>query len=454
MVASKKDIDMINGPLTKNIIAFTVPIILTGILQLLFNAADLVIVGRYCGSNSVAAVGATGSLINLIVNLFMGLSVGSGVTIAHALGARHDKDVSEAVHTSIPTAIICGIFITIVGVFFSEPLLQLMGNPDDVIGKSTIYLQIYFCGSVGNLVYNFGAAILRAAGDTKSPLKYLTFAGIVNVILNVFFVVVFHMDVAGVALATASAHVISAALVVNKLMHRDDCCRLDLKKLKISMRPLSKILSIGIPSGIQSSLFSISNVIIQSSINSFGSVVVAGSAAAGNIEGFVYTAQSSFSQTAVNFVGQNVGSKKYDRIMKIFLNCTLLCCTLSLTLGGLSYLFAKPLLSIYITDSAEAIGYGVIRMTIFGFTYALAGVMDITTGMLRGMGKSVLPMIVSVLGVCVFRVVWIFTIFDIDRFHTLWWLFISYPISWTIVLLAQGTLTFVVYNKLKKGSLK
>lgn len=454
MVASKKDIDMINGPLTKNIIAFTVPIILTGILQLLFNAADLVIVGRYCGSNSVAAVGATGSLINLIVNLFMGLSVGAGVTIAHALGARHDKDVSEAVHTSIPTAIICGIFITIVGVFFSEPLLQLMGNPDDVIAKSTIYLQIYFCGSVGNLVYNFGAAILRAAGDTKSPLKYLTFAGIVNVILNVFFVVAFHMDVAGVALATASAHVISAALVVNKLMHRDDCCRLDLKKLKISMRPLSKILSIGIPSGIQSSLFSISNVIIQSSINSFGSVVVAGSAAAGNIEGFVYTAQSSFSQTAVNFVGQNVGSKKYDRIMKIFLNCTLLCCTLSLTLGGLSYLFAKPLLSIYITDSAEAIGYGVIRMTIFGFTYALAGVMDITTGMLRGMGKSVLPMIVSVLGVCVFRVVWIFTIFDIDRFHTLWWLFISYPISWIIVLLAQGTLTFVVYNKLKKGSLK
>ncbi len=452
MVAAKKDIDMLNGPLTKNIIAFTVPIILTGILQLLFNAADLVIVGRFCGSNSVAAVGATNSLINLIVNFFMGLSIGAGVTIAHALGAHHERDVSDAVHTSIPTAAICGVIIMIIGVFGSEPLLRLMGNPDDVIAKSTIYMQIYFCGSIGSLLYNFGAAILRAVGDTKSPLIFLTFAGVINVLFNVMFVVFFDMDVAGVALATAISQTISAVLVLIKLMRRDDCCKLQFKKLKISMRPLSKILRIGVPSGIQSSLFSISNVIIQSSINSFGSVVMSGSAAASSIEGFVYTAQNSFSQTAVNFVGQNVGARKYDRVMKIFWRCMLLCTVLSLTLGGLSFVFSKELLSIYINDSAEAIGYGVIRMSIFGFTYFLAGLMDITTGTLRGMGKSVLPMIVSILGVCAFRVVWIYTLFEIPQFHTLEWLFISYPISWTIVLVTQGILTGTQYIKLKKGS--
>ena len=452
MVSAKKDIDMLNGPLTKSIIAYTVPIILTGVLQLLFNAADLVIVGRYCGSNSVAAVGATGSLINLIVNFFMGLSVGAGVTIAHALGAHHERDASEAVHTAVPTGAICGIIIMIIGIFCSEPLLRLMGNPDDVIAKSTIYMQLYFCGSIGSLLYNFGAAILRAAGDTKSPLIYLTIAGVVNVIFNVFFVVAFDMDVAGVALATAISHIISATLVIIKLMRRDDCCKLQIKKIKISMRPLCKMLRIGVPSGIQSSLFSISNVIIQSSINSFGSVVMSGSAAAGNIEGFVYTAQNSFSQTAVNFVGQNVGARKYDRVMKIFWRCMLLCTMTSLVLGGLSFVFSEQLLSIYITDSAEAIGYGVIRMTIFGFTYFLAGLMDITTGTLRGMGKSVLPMIVSILGVCCFRVVWIYTIFMLPQFHTLEWLFISYPISWIIVLIAQGTLTIIEYKKLKKAS--
>lgn len=445
---------MLNGPLTRNIIAYTVPIILTGILQLLFNAADLVVVGRFCGSNSVAAVGATGSLINLIVNFFMGLSVGAGVTIAHALGAHHERDASDAVHTAIPTAAICGIIIMLIGIFGSEPLLKLMGNPDDVIGKSTIYMQLYFCGSIGSLLYNFGAAILRAAGDTKSPLIFLTFAGVINVLFNIMFVVAFDMDVAGVALATAISQIISAVLVLIKLSRRDDCCRLELKKLKISWRPLGKILRIGIPSGIQSSLFSISNVIIQSSINSFGSVVMSGCAAAANIEGFVYTAQNSFSQTAVNFVGQNVGARKYDRVMKIFWRCILLCAALSLTLGGLTFAFSKQLLSIYITDSAEAIGYGVIRMAIFGFTYFLAGLMDITTGTLRGMGKSVLPMIVSILGVCVFRIAWIYTIFQVPRFHTLEWLFISYPISWIIVLLTQGTLTIIVYKKLKKGSLK
>ena len=450
MAYAKKDIDMLNGPLVKNIIIYTIPIMLTGILQLLFTAADLVIVGRFRGSGSVAAVGATNSLISLIVNLFMGLSVGAGVTIAHALGAHHQKDAKDAVHTAIPTAAICGVIITIVGLFFSEPLLKLMGNPPDVIEKSTIYLKIYFCGSVGSLLYNFGAAILRAAGDTKSPLIYLTVSGAANVALNVWFVVGLGMDVEGVALATAISQFISAILVLIKLMRREDCCKLQLKHLKISSRPLSKILRIGLPSGIQSSLFSISNVIIQSSVNSFGSTVIAGSSASSSIESFVYTAQNSFSQAAINFVGQNIGARKYDRVIKIFWRCLLLCTVFSLFFGGLTFFFPKPLLGIYITDSVEAISYGVIRMQIFGFTYFIAGLMDITTGTLRGMGKSVLPMIVSILGVCGFRILWIFTLFEIPRFHTITWLFLSYPISWSIVFLAQGTLTIVEYKKLKK----
>ncbi len=452
MVETKKRINMVSGPITKNIILYTVPIILTGVLQLLFNAADLVIVGRFCGSSSVSAVGATGSLINLIVNLFMGLSIGAGVTIAHALGAGHDRDASDAVHTAIPTAAICGVIITIIGTTCSNPLLQLMACPEDVIDKSTIYIQLYFCGAVGSLLYNFGAAILRAAGDTKSPLIYLTISGVVNVVFNVFFVVLFHMDVAGVALATAISQVLSAILVLSALAKRTDACRLEFKKLKIRKKQLLKILRIGLPSGIQSSLFSISNVIIQSSVNSFGSVVVAGNAAAANIEGFVYTAQNSFSQTAVNFVGQNVGARRYDRVIKIFFRCMALSALTGLLLGGLSFAFSEKLLSIYITDSAEAISYGAIRMAIFGFTYFLCGVMDVTTGTLRGMGRSIAPMIVSILGVCAFRVGWIFTIFKLPQFHSLEWLFISYPISWSLVILVQGTIAVVAYKKLKKSS--
>ncbi len=452
MVDAKKHINMLNGPITKSIIFYTVPIILTGVLQLLFNAADLVIVGRFSGSNSVTAVGATGSLINLIVNLFMGLSIGAGVTIAHALGAHHERDVSDAVHTAIPTAAICGVIITIIGVTCSEPLLKLMSCPEDVIEKSTLYMQLYFCGIIGSLLYNFGAAILRAAGDTKSPLVFLTIAGVVNVLFNVMFVVGFNMDVAGVALATAISQIMSAVLVLWRLATRDDCCKLELKKLKIKKRQFLKILRIGLPSGIQSSLFSISNVIIQSSINSFGSIVGAGNAAASNIEGFVYIAQNSFSQTAVNFVGQNVGAKRYDRVIKIFTRCMLLAGITGLVLGSLSYTFSNQLLSIYITDSVEAIGYGVTRMAIFGFTYFLCGIMDVTTGTLRGMGRSISPMIVSILGVCAFRIAWIYTIFQIPRFHTYEWLFYSYPISWIIVILVQGTIAVFAYKKMKKSA--
>lgn len=450
MLTSKRDIDMLSGPLTKNIIIYTIPIVLSGILQLLFNAADLVIVGRFCGSNSVAAVGATGSLITLIVNFFMGLSIGAGVTIAQAYGARNDREVRDAVHTAIPTAILAGALITLIGIFFSEPLLRLMGNPDDVIGKSTVYMQCYFAGSIGSLVYNFGAVILRAAGDTKSPLTFLTVAGVANVLLNIVFVVGFDMDVAGVGLATAVSQFLSAILVLIRLMNRHDSCHLNWSKLKIHPKSLSKMLQIGLPSGIQSSIFAISNVIIQSSINSFGSVVMSGVAAGGNIEGFLYTTQNAFSHTTMNFVGQNIGAKQYKRALKVVGCCLILCASISLLIGVCFLLFSHQLLSIYISDSAEAISYGMQRMSVITCTYFLCGLMEITTGALRGMGRSMIPMIVSIIGVCGIRIAWIYTIFQLPQFHTIPWLFVSYPLSWIPVLVVQGIMMLIVFKKMKR----
>ncbi len=447
---TKTQIDMVNGPLVKNIIAYTVPVMLTGILQLLFNAADLIVVGRFADESSIAAVGATGSIINLIVNLFMGLSVGTGVTIAHAVGAGHEKDAREAVHTAIPLAIVGGAVLMVIGFFFAKPMLQLMQNPPDVIEKSTIYMKIYFIGIIGNLVFNFGASILRAVGDTKSPMLFLTLAGVVNVGLNMVFVIVFHMDVAGVALATISSQALSALLVVIALSKRTDCCRFELKRMKIRMRPLKKMLLIGVPSGIQSSLFAISNVIIQSSVNSFGSTVMAGHSAAASIEGFLYTSQNSFYQTSVNFVSQNYGARNLKRVTKIAWQCFLFAGLTGATLGCLSIVFSKQLLGIYISGNAEAIKYGMLRMSILSSTYFLCGLMEVSTGLLRGIGKSVMPMVASVLGVCVLRVGWVMTIFKVPEFHTLECLYVSYPISWFLTTAVQLTLFLVAFKKIKQ----
>lgn len=443
----KKYRSMTEGPLLPNIISYTVPIILTSILQLLFNAADLVVVGRFCGSISVAAVGATGAITNLVVNLFIGLSVGAGVSVAHALGAKEDKTAHRTVHTALPAALISGIVLTVVGVAFSGALLRMMGTPDNVLSLSSLYMRIYFGGMTFNMVYNFCASILRAAGDTKSPLIYLTLAGVINVLLNLFFVMVLHMNVAGVALATTISQAVSAVLVVIALMRRNDACRLSLKKMRFYKPQLLKMIRIGLPAGIQSSLFSISNVMVQSSINSFGEVVMSGNAAAGNIEGFVYVGMNSLHQTAVNFVGQNIGAHKYDRARKTLYLC--LCCAavVGISTSMLAYSFAPQLLSIYITDSAEAISYGVLRMSVICFTYCLCGLMDTTTGALRGMGASVTPMVISVLGVCGVRMGWILTIFQLPQFHTPWWLYISYPISWSFTFAAQFVAFVLVYRK-------
>ena len=447
---SRRNIDMVNGSLFKNIISYTIPIILTGVLQLLFNAADLIIVGQFCGSISVAAVGATGAITNLIVNLFVGLSVGTGVTVAQALGANDTVRVHRAVHTAIPTALVGGVVLTFVGVICSETFLRWMDTPDDVLPLSAIYMKIYFGGIIFMMIYNFCASILRATGDTKSPLLFLTIAGVINVGLNVVFVTVFNLNVAGVSLATTISQGVSAILVVLALVKRSDACQLHFSQLKFYKDEFLQILKIGLPAGIQGSLFSASNVIIQSSINSFGSAVMSGNAAALNIEGFMYIILNAFHQTALNFTGQNIGANKHRRAKKVFLLCLGCVTVIGVVLSVCMYLLGPKLLSIYITDSAEAIHWGMVRMSCLYIPYCLLGLMDVSGGALRGMGVSLAPMIISVIGVCGFRIFWIYTVFQLPQFHTLEWLYHSYTISWSVTFLAQTTAYFITYNKKKK----
>lgn len=445
---------MLNKPLLPSIISYTIPIILTGLLQLLFNAADLVVVGRFCGHLSVGAVSSTGAITNLIVNLFIGLSVGTGVTVSHGLGSHQDDAVHKAVHTALPTALVGGAIMTVIGVSFAGTFLQWMGTTQNVLPLSTIYMQIYFGGITFSMVYNFCASILRAAGDTKSPLLFLSIAGVINVLLNLFFVTVLNMNVAGVALATTISQGISAVLVVLALMRRTDACRLELKKLRFHKSALAKILRIGLPAGIQSSLFAISNVIVQSSVNSFNNdFIVSGNGAAANIEGFIYVAMNAFHQTAVNFIGQNLGAHKFDRVKKIFGLCLACVSVVGVTICTAVMLFGKELLSIYITDSQESINYGLLRFSFICSTYFLCGLMDVSTGSLRGMGASMVPMFISVLGVCGIRVGWNLTIFQIPQFHTLESLYISYPLSWGFTFLAQSIAFYIVFKKRRQKDL-
>ena len=443
----KNNQSMLEGPLLRGIIGYTVPIILTSVLQLLFNAADLVVVGRFCGSISVAAVGATGSITSLIVNLFIGLSVGAGVTVAHGVGSREDAVVHRTVHTAIPMALISGVIVSIFGVLMSEKLLIMMGTPENVLKLSAVYMKIYFCGIVFTMVYNFAASILRAVGDTRSPLLFLSIAGVVNVVLNLIFVTQLHMNVAGVALATTISQGVSAVAMVIVLMKRTDAAKLQLGKLRIYKVQLMKMLRIGLPAGVQSSLFSISNVMIQSSVNSFGDILMSGNAASQNIEGFLYVSLNAFHQTAVNYIGQNVGAKQYGRVKKIVWICLGLVSMVGVGMGLLICGFGENLLSIYITDSAEAIAWGLVRMKIICRFYFLCGLMDVSTGALRGMGTSVSPMIISVLGVCGIRIGWIATIFQIPQFHTPESLYVSYIFSWTLTFLIQLYAFLKIYRK-------
>ncbi len=447
MRRKKHEIDMCNGPLFGKVLLFSLPLMLSGILQLLYNAADVAVVGRFAGSASLAAVGSTGSLTNMMINLFIGLSIGASVVVARNLGAHDFRRAHDAVHTAIAISLVAGVATLIIGVSLSGVLLEMMDTPHDVIGLATLYMRIYFLGMPGLMVYNFGSAILRAMGDTVRPLYFLTISGIVNVVLNLVFVCIFKMDVAGVALATITSQYISAVLVVICLLKLDNCCHLSVKEIAFHKRDVIDMIKVGLPAGIQSSLFSISNVLIQSSINSFGSTVMAGNAAASNIEGFTYTAMNSVYQAAVTFTSQNVGAKKPERIRRVATVTLLTVTSVGILLGSLTYLFGEPLLKIYSTDPA-IIPYGMVRLKYICLVYFMCGVMEVFVGLLRGMNCSTIPMIVSIFGSCVFRVLWVYTAFRASPTQET--LYIAYIISWTICSLIHWICYLVVKKRLTK----
>lgn len=438
--------DLCEGPFLPKIISYTVPIILTNVLQLLFNAADLMVLGQLRGNDSVGAVGATGSLINLLISLFTGLSIGAGVCVAQGIGARDDQRVCRAVHTAIPAAVIGGAVLTVVGVCLSGWFLELMGTPANLIGQATLYMQIYFAGIIPVLIYNFGAAILRSAGDTRSPLIYLAVSGVLNVFLNMFFVAVCDMAVDGVALATVISQLLACVLVLRKLMRREDSCRLSLKKMHIDRGALGRIISIGLPAGIQGSLFSISNVTIQSGVNSFNiEAINNGCSAANNIESFVYTSMNAFQQTVTTFAGQNSGAGKYKNVGKIVV-LTLACVAVTgLVLGGAALAFAPQLLSLYLKEGGDAINYGAIRMNTTCLFYFLCGIMDVLSGSLRGMGTSTVPMVVTILGACGLRILWVATVFQ--QLKTLDSLFAVFPVSWLVTISVLAVCFVIIWKK-------
>ncbi len=438
-----KKLDMTHGPLLGKLIFFTIPIILSGVLQLLFNAADVIVVGRFAGETSLAAVGSTGALINLMTNLFIGMSVGANVCAAQFYGAGNERDVAKTIHTSTAFSLICGVVLIFIGLFGAGPMLRLMGSPEEVLSLAELYVRIYFVAMPAIMLYNFLAAILRASGDTKHPLIFLTIAGVVNVILNLFLVIVFKMGVAGVGIATVTSNIISCGLLMGFLMKQSDCLKLDLKQIGIDKRILSKIVRIGLPAGIQGTVFSLSNVVIQSAINSFGTAVVAGSAAAGSIEGFVYISMNSVSQTTVTFVGQNFGAGDEKRVRRVIFETLGIVIVVGLVMGNLAYYFAPSLLGIY-TDSSAAIVAGTKRLFWVCCFYALCGIMDTLTGGLRGLGRSTVPMVVSLIGACATRLIWIATYFRVH--HTEDVLFFSYPGSWLLTLTVHSICLVIVYR--------
>lgn len=424
-----KSIDMIHGPMFMKIILFAVPLALSSILQLLFNAADTVVVGRFAGSQALAAVGSNGALINLIVNVFMGLSIGANVIVARYRGEGNESKINKAVHTAILVSILGGIIVAIIGFFLAPKLLLLMSTPENVIELSSLYLNIFFLGMPFSMMYNFGAAILRSIGDTKRPLYFLTLAGVVNVLLNLVFVIVFKMSVAGVALATVISQIVSSTLVIRSLTKEEGALKLNLRKLSIDPVCFKEIVKIGLPAGLQGCVFSLSNVVIQSSINGFGSVIMAGNSAAANIEGFIYVTMNAFHQSAVTFSSQNFGAKQLkrcDKALAISALCAAICGT---GLGMIFIFFGKQLLGLY-TQDPLVIEAGLVRMSYLFRFQALNGIMDIMVGGLRGIGYSILPTCVSLTGVCAFRLGWISTIFQHNK--TINMLYLVYPVSWGI----------------------
>lgn len=451
-----KTMDMTTGPFLKKIMLFALPIIFSGVLQLLFNAADIAIVGKFSsdGDFAVSAVGCTGSLINSIVSLAIGMSNGAGIIVAQYVGAMNGKNVKEATHTAMTLSVICGVVLGVIGLVFSKPLLLLMGTPDNVVPLAKLYMQIYFLGLPVQMIYNFGSSILRAIGDTVRPLLFLAFSGVLNVGLNIVFVSLFNMSVEGVALATVISQAVSAALVVIYMSKQDNDCHLVFKELGINLKMLKQVLYVGVPAGLNSMVFSFSNTIMQSTINSYGALAIAGSAAANSIAGFVLIPMNSIHHAASNFIGQNTGAKKLEQIKKL----TRLMCGIVTTIGIIMSLIVVPLRRILLelfTSSDEAIRFGAIHLVVICVPYFICGINDVMVGCIRGMGTSVAPMIVSIAGICGFRMIWILGIFpfvrntieNIDTQYAI--LFMSYALSWTLTLCFQLLVYKKTYNKLK-----
>ena len=446
---NSRSIDMVKGPLVKNVFLFALPLMATNLLQMMFNAADTIVVGKFSGQVALAAVGATGSLIFLLVSLFNGLSVGANVVIARAIGSQDQTKISKSVNTSVLLALFSGIVLTIVGSFASKYFLSWMGTPDSIIDQSTLYMRVYFMGSIFMIMYNFGSAILRAKGDTKRPLWFLTISGIINVLLNLFFVIVFHWGVFGVALATVISQAIACILVLYTLIHDEDATHLEIKQLSMDQTVAKEILRIGIPAGIQGMAFAISNVVVQSSINSFdSSAIIAGNSAAVNIENFVYIGMGAFSSAAITFTSQNIGAKNLGQVKKIMGLTMLLDVASAVLVSGIIYLFGSFFLSLY-TNDPEVVQAGMVRLfwvTLFLF---LNGVLDIFANSMRGMGHSGIPTLLMLFGVCGFRLVWLWTAFP--QYRSLQTIYLCFPLSWIITSVFEGLLWIYYYRRLMKS---
>ena len=449
MAKKRYNMDMTTGSLFPKILSFAFPLMITGLLQIVYNAADVMVVGRFAGSVSLAAVGATSTLVNLMLNLFLGLSMGSGVVVAKHIGAADNAAVHRSVHTAMLLSLVSGILIGLFGFIISPFALKAMGTPAEVLKLSSLYLKIFFLGTPANMIFNYGASILRATGDSKRPLYILTSTGILNVVLNIFFVVKCHMDVAGVALATIIAQYVSAVCVLYILLNINSVIHLSPKKLAIYKDELKDILRIGIPAGLQGSLFSLSNVIIQSSINSFGAAAIAGNTASGNVDSIIFTCCNSVSQTATTFTSQNFGAGQYRRIRKIYFNCIGTSAAIAVIFGIALWFFGPQILTVFSTD-AEVIELGMIRLRLFAVTYIINSALDVTTGQMRGLGKSVIPMIVTMVGVCGLRILWVFTVFPQHR--SLFMLYFSYPVSWFITGSVLVVMYAITFRKILKGA--
>ena len=445
----KYQIDMCRGPLFSKIVLFSVPLIFAGILQLLFNAADMVIVGRFASYESMGAVGSTLSLCVLVVNTFLGLSVGTNVLVARYVGAHAGKQIRNAVHTAIAMALIGGSVLAVFGIFISEPVLRLMHTPDVILPKAVLYVRIISAGIPFNMLYNFGNAVMGATGDTRRPMFYLIFAGCINVLLNLLLVIVFKMDVAGVALGTIAAQAVSAFLILNNLTRRRDNCRLLWNKLRINWPILKEMMWIGLPAGIQGSFFSLSNITIQASVNTFGAEAVAGNAAALNLESIVYVGSFAYHQTALTFVSQNFGGKRYFRIRQAIFYCFICSAIVTGTMGWSFCFTSKPLLSLYCTDP-EVIKWGVLRIAILLSTYPLCGAMDVVSGSMKGLGYPIISACTVLIGVCVVRILWVFCIFPLQR--TMVNLMISYPVSWGLTTAVNGAFLFYFCRRLIRST--